>query len=97
MVRARVVVPVFPVTNVRLAELPVLRGVIEPREKTVALFLPRHVEEELHDGGPVPREVQFVVADRLKSTAPELVRLRAARNRDALGQALGLEDRMRVG
>src|ERR1700733_8893451 len=53
-------------------EFPVLRRLIEPVEKPLALLLPRHIEEELQDHGAVAGEVTLEGGNILEPLAPDV-------------------------
>ena len=53
-------------------KLPVLRGLLQPVEKPLALLLLRHVEKELQDDRAVAREVTLERGDVLETLAPDI-------------------------
>ena len=53
LVRRHVVFPVFSLLDVRVAELPVLLGIIDALQEALSLLLLRKVKKELDDAGPV--------------------------------------------
>ena len=55
----RVMLPVFPLVNVREAEFPVLVRLINAIEKALSLFVLRQVEKELDDPGAVTVKMLF--------------------------------------
>ena len=63
LVNLRVVFPVFPLVNVRGAELPVLVGFVDPGKKSLPLLRARQVEKNLDDFGAVAMEVLLQVCN----------------------------------
>src|ERR1700730_3386164 len=53
-------------------KLPVLRGIVEPVEKPLALLLPGEVEEEFQDHDAVAREITLDRRNILKPLAPDV-------------------------
>ena len=58
-----VFVPEFALLEIRVAEFPVLLGVVDALEKTPALLLPREVEKDFDDTGSVDVEAPLKVVD----------------------------------
>jgi hypothetical protein len=58
-----VILPVFPLVNVREGEFPVLVRLINAFEEPLSLFVLRKVEEELEDPSAVAVEVLLQVHD----------------------------------
>ena len=54
-------------------ELPVLLGLVEALEEALALFVLRHVQEELADQHALPREVALVGVDVFEALAPDVL------------------------
>jgi hypothetical protein len=63
LISLHVMLPVFPLVNVREAEFPVLVRLINALEKSLSLFVLRQVEEELDDPGAVTVEMLLQVHD----------------------------------
>ena len=72
LIRRLVLVPQRPLGDVGHGKFPVLRGLLQPVEKALALFLLRHVKEELHDHGAVARKILLERGDVLKTLAPDV-------------------------
>ena len=70
LIRLPVIAPKFPLFDVSRAELPILFRLIDPRKKSLALFLFRQVEEEFDDPGSVPIEMILKVHDGTISLLP---------------------------
>ena len=68
-----VVLPEFPLFNVRDAEFPVLFRLVDACEKALSLLLLGEVEEELDDAGSVDVEVFLQIHDRTIAVVPELL------------------------
>ena len=71
LVRLHVLLPVLALFDVRFAELPVLLGRIDAREKALALFLLREVQEEFDDAGAVAVEMTLEAEDRPVALRPD--------------------------
>src|SRR6185312_16311276 len=61
-------------------EFPVLRRLLQPVEKALALLLLRDVEEELQDHRALPRQIALEGGDVLKTLAPDVFRDKFWRN-----------------
>ena len=66
-----VLLPEFPLGDVRQAEFPVLVRLVDARQKTLSLFLFRQMEEELDDAGSVAVEVSLHIDDRTIAVVPD--------------------------
>src|SRR5271170_1723300 len=76
-----VVFPEFALFQIRVAELPVLAGVVDAVEKALSLFFFREVEKELDDASPVDVEMPLEIVDGTVTLAPDfLVVMRRLRN-----------------
>ena len=60
------------VANVRGPEFPVLLRFVDSRQEPFALFLPRHIEEELDYVDPVIGQVTLPVVDRTVTQLPDV-------------------------
>ena len=72
--------------QVSVIELPVLVGIVEPRQETISLLITRHVQPELEDYGTVASKVFLMVANRLQSLIPNGFHI------DRVRQLLGFEN-----
>jgi len=63
LISLRVLLPVFPLVDVRDAELPVLARLIDALEEAFALLAFREMEEELDDPGSIAVEMFLQVND----------------------------------
>src|SRR3984885_11524948 len=63
LISAYVVLPVFPLMNVRETELPILIRLIDARKKSLSLFLLRKMKKEFDDPGTVAVEMFLLVHD----------------------------------
>src|ERR1035438_9171408 len=66
-----VILPVFPLVNVREAELPVLVRLINALQESLSLFVLRKMEEELKYPGAVTVEVFLQVHDGAIALLPK--------------------------
>jgi hypothetical protein len=77
----RVVMPEFPLLQIRVAEFAILLGVVGALQKPLLSLFPREVEEELDHAGSVDVEAPFKILDRAMALAPDLlVATRRVRN-----------------
>src|SRR5262245_34018927 len=74
LIGALVVPPVPALGDVVRGELPVLLGLVEPRQEAALLLALRDVEEELPDQRAVARQVTLEVADVLEALLPDPLR-----------------------
>ena len=63
--------PEFPLLDVGQAEFPVLFGLVDAREKALALLLLRKVEEEFDDARPVGVKMFLQIRDRTITVVPD--------------------------
>jgi len=63
LVSRHVMLPIFPLVNIRAAEFPVLVRLIDTVEKSLPLFILRQMEEDLHNLRAVPVEMLLQVHD----------------------------------
>src|ERR1035437_5383387 len=81
LIRLHVLLPEFPLLNIRKAEFPVLFRHIDALKKTLSLFLLREVEEILDDAGSVAVELSLHIHDRTIPAVPNfLVGVRRVRD-----------------
>src|SRR3954469_20611823 len=80
LIRRLVFLPQCALGAIGHRKLPVLRGLIQSREKTLALLSLRYVEEELQDNCAVAREVALEGRDVLKPLAPDIPGNQRGRN-----------------
>src|SRR5690348_11752829 len=67
-----VLIPVLAFARVVDRKLPVLRRIVDTREKALPLLFFRDVQEELQDENSVVREVTFEVLDVLVAAFPDV-------------------------
>ncbi len=74
LIRLLVLVPRIPLLQVRCRKLPVLRRVIQPRQKTPLLLRFRHMQKKLPHDHPVVRQVPLIRPHILETVLPNLLR-----------------------
>ena len=67
----RVILPIFPLVNVREAEFPVLIRIINAFQESLSLLLLGQMKEELDDASAVAMEVLFQIHDGAIPFLPE--------------------------
>jgi hypothetical protein len=70
-----ILAPVLALLQISGRELPVLLGPLEAFSEAPFLFLPRHVEEELANQGPIPGQVALDIANVFAAVLPQTLRL----------------------
>src|SRR5207247_11341952 len=73
LVGLHIVLPVAALFDVGHAEFPVLLGIVDAREKALALLLLRDVKKELEHARAVAVQVALEVSDRLVEILPRVV------------------------
>src|SRR5439155_20716013 len=73
LVGLHVVLPVAALLDIGHAEFPVLLGIVDAREKALALLLLRDVKKELEHARAVAVQVALEVRDRLVALLPRVV------------------------
>src|ERR1035441_10024926 len=64
LISVHIMLPVFPLVNVRETEFPVLVRLIDAREESLSLFFLGNVEKEFDGPRSVPIQVGFEIHDR---------------------------------
>src|SRR5262249_23223175 len=70
-----ILVPVLALFHVGGRELPILFGPVQALEKSLLLFLPRHVEKELANQRAVSGQIALEIADVPAAVLPQALRL----------------------
>ena len=73
LVRFHVVVPELSLLDVCRTELPVLVWLVDARQKALALFILREMEEEFDDAGSVGMKMSLQIRDRAIAVVPEFL------------------------
>ncbi len=69
LISLHILVPVFPLVNIRQAELPILIRLINARQETLALFFVRQMEKDFDRARVVVMEVPLLINNRTTSTS----------------------------
>src|ERR1039458_5861534 len=84
LISLHILLPEFPLLDIRKAEFPVLCRLVNARQKALSLLLLREVEEELDYADSVAVEVLLQIHNRTIPVVPDLlVVMRRVRNRFA--------------
>src|SRR5712671_4295305 len=69
-----ILIPTLAFPNVARGELPVFFGFLQPRQKTLLLFLSRNMEEELANHRSIASHVPLKTTNILKAFFPDVFR-----------------------
>jgi len=70
LIRLHIVLPEFPLRDVRETELPVLFRLVDTRQETLALLFLREMEVDLHYASSVDMEMSLQIRDRTIPVVP---------------------------